>query len=49
MKQCGLLDPSYGSKYLAMTDEDKFPILVKSDEYPGAVREEILLGCSLLI
>lgn len=34
-------DPTFDGKYLAMTDEDKFPILVRRDSHPGVVR----LGC----
>lgn len=31
-------DPTFDGKYLAMTDEDKFPILVRRDSHPGVVR-----------
>lgn len=37
-----LVDPSFGGKYLAMTDEDKFPILVKRDDMPGMVSVTII-------
>lgn len=42
------LDSAWGGKYLQMnTDDDKFPILVRRDSYPGIVRAalEFLDNC----
>lgn len=34
-----ILDSAWGGKYLQMnTDDDKFPILIRRDSYPGIVR-----------
>lgn len=33
-----ILDSAWGGKYLQMnTDDDKFPILIRRDSYPGIV------------
>ena len=44
-----IADSAWGGKYLQMnTDDDKFPILIRRDSYPGIVRTFLVSGDLLL-